>query len=97
VVPPSASHSEGHEVTFVCYTGLEDLNKGLPQSVDLVFIGSFTEAALLAYALSSRFRARGRTPHRLPRRSSSFAVQTSTRLLPGGRPAIPTPSRAATA
>jgi hypothetical protein len=51
--------AEGHEVTFVCYTGLEDLNKGLPQSVDLVFIGSFTEAALLAYALSSRFQTRG--------------------------------------
>jgi hypothetical protein len=51
--------SEGHEVTFVCYTGLEDLNEGLPQGVDLVFIGAFTEAALLAYALSNRFRAQG--------------------------------------
>src|SRR5713101_5043183 len=51
--------AEGHEVTFSCYTGFEDLDKELPDSVDLVFIGAFTEAALLAYALSKRFRAKG--------------------------------------
>jgi hypothetical protein len=51
--------AEGHEVSFVCYTGLEDLSDELPGAVDLVFIGAFTEAALLAYALSSRFRAQG--------------------------------------
>jgi hypothetical protein len=49
----------GHEVTFVCYTGLEDLNSELPDNVDLVFIGAFTEAALLAYSLSNLFRSRG--------------------------------------
>jgi len=49
---------QGHEVTLVTYTGREDLLKELPEKVDLVFIGSFTEAALLAYALSSLFRAR---------------------------------------
>jgi len=51
--------AEGHEVSFLCYTGLEDLSEQLPGQVDLVFIGAFTEAALLAYALSARFRAQG--------------------------------------
>ncbi|HEU5261486.1 MAG TPA: hypothetical protein VFU41_08710 [Gemmatimonadales bacterium] len=51
--------AEGHEVSFVCYTGFEDLVRELPADVDLVFIGAFTEAALLAYALSNLFRSRG--------------------------------------
>ena len=50
---------EGHEVTYLCYTGFEDLARELPGDVDLVFIGAFTEAAQLAYALSSQFRSRG--------------------------------------
>ena len=50
---------EGHEVTYLCYTGLEDLDDELPDKVDLVFIGAFTEAAQLAYALSNQFRSRG--------------------------------------
>jgi len=49
----------GHEVTLVTYTGREDLLTELPKKVDFVFIGSFTEAALLAYALSGYFRTRG--------------------------------------
>jgi hypothetical protein len=51
--------AEGHEVTFVCYTGLENLVDELPDKVDLIFIGAFTEAALLAYALSNLFRSKG--------------------------------------
>jgi hypothetical protein len=51
--------SEGHDVSFRCYTGFEDLTSELPDNVDLVFLGAFTEAALLAYALSSFFRSRG--------------------------------------
>jgi hypothetical protein len=51
--------AEGHEVTFVCYTGFENLIDELPEQVDLVFIGVFTEAALLAYSLSNLFRSRG--------------------------------------
>jgi len=51
--------AEGHEVTFVCYTGLEDLVDDLPDQVDLIFIGAFTQAALLAYALSNLFRSKG--------------------------------------
>jgi hypothetical protein len=50
---------EGHNVTFICYTGLEDLQKELPKDVDLVFICSFTQAAFLAYALSNYFRSKG--------------------------------------
>jgi len=40
----------GHEVTFVCYTGFENLVDELPEQVDLLFICAFTEAALTAYA-----------------------------------------------
>jgi hypothetical protein len=50
---------EGHDVTLVCYTGFEDLVEELPDNVDLVFIGAFTEAAQLAYALSNLFRSKG--------------------------------------
>jgi len=50
---------EGHEVTFVCYTGFENLVEELPRNVDLVFIGAFTQSAQLAYALSALFRKNG--------------------------------------
>jgi radical SAM superfamily enzyme YgiQ (UPF0313 family) len=50
---------EGHDVTFICYTGLENLLEDLPDRVDLVFIGAFTESGQLAYALSNLFRSKG--------------------------------------
>jgi hypothetical protein len=50
---------QGHDVTFICYTGFENLTDELPENVDLVFIGAFTEAAQAAYALSNLFRSRG--------------------------------------
>ncbi len=50
---------QGHDVTFLCYTGFEDLTRVLPGNLDLVFIGAFTESAQLAYALSNRFHAQG--------------------------------------
>jgi radical SAM superfamily enzyme YgiQ (UPF0313 family) len=50
---------QGHNVSFVCYTGLEDLLTELPSDIDLVFIGAFTEAAHTAYALSNLFRSKG--------------------------------------
>jgi hypothetical protein len=50
---------EGHEVTFVCYTGFENLLEELPENVDILFIGAFSQAAQSAYALSNLFRARG--------------------------------------
>ncbi len=49
----------GHEVTLVCYTGFENLVDELPQNVDIVFIGAFSEAAQTSYALSNLFRSRG--------------------------------------
>jgi hypothetical protein len=49
----------GHEVRYICFTGLEDLGRELPSDLDLVFIGAFTQAAQLAYALSNLFRRRG--------------------------------------
>lgn len=50
---------EGHDVTLVTYTGRENLLELLPKDVDFVFISSFTEAALLSYALSNLLRSRG--------------------------------------
>ena len=50
---------EGHDVTFVCYTGFENLLEELPLDTDLVFIGSFTQAAQLSYALSNLLRSKG--------------------------------------
>ena len=50
---------EGHDVTFICYTGFENLVEELPDRVDLVFVGAFTEAGQLAYALSNLFRSKG--------------------------------------
>ena len=50
---------QGHDVTFVCFTGFENLADELPTNVDVVFIGAFTESAQLAYAVSSLLRSRG--------------------------------------
>jgi hypothetical protein len=50
---------EGHDVQFVCYTGLENLVEELPDDLDLVIIGAFTQTAQMAYAMSNLFRSRG--------------------------------------
>jgi hypothetical protein len=49
----------GHEVSFVCYAGRGELARTLPQEPDLVFIGSYTQTAHLAYAVSHFYRRRG--------------------------------------
>jgi hypothetical protein len=49
----------GHEVTYVCYTGGDDLLTELPSDLDILFIGAFTQAAQLAYAISNLYRGRG--------------------------------------
>jgi hypothetical protein len=49
----------GHDVRYVCYTGAENLLREIPDDVEVLFIGAFTEAAQLAYALSNLFRRRG--------------------------------------
>jgi len=51
--------NQGHEVNYSCYTGLEDLNKEIDHKVDLVFIGSFTQAAQMAYSLSNWYQSKG--------------------------------------
>ncbi len=50
---------EGHDVKMVCYTGREQLDKELPEEVDLVFICGFTQAGLISYALSNYFQSKG--------------------------------------
>ena len=49
----------GHQVSYVCFTGGEDLLAELPDDLDVLFIGAFTQAAHLAYALSNLYRQRG--------------------------------------
>ncbi|HIC05044.1 MAG TPA: radical SAM protein, partial [Nitrospirales bacterium] len=49
----------GHDVRFVCYTGLEDLSSELQGDADLMFITAFTRSAQLAYAISNQFRQQG--------------------------------------
>jgi len=49
----------GHDVRYVCYTGFEDLTYELPADIDVLFVGAFTQAAQLAYAISALFRSRG--------------------------------------
>jgi len=49
----------GHDVTYVCYTGGNDLFNELPSDLDVLFIGAFTQAAQLAYAIGNLYRGRG--------------------------------------
>ncbi len=49
----------GHEVTLFLFTGIEDLERDVPKDVDLVFISSFTQSAIQAYALSNKYRSEG--------------------------------------
>jgi hypothetical protein len=49
----------GHDVNLVCYTGLENLVEELPDDIDLLLVGAFSQGAQLAYAISEMFRQRG--------------------------------------
>ncbi len=49
----------GHDVTFLCHTGYEDLNRELPADLDLLFVTAFTNAAQRAAAISNQYRAGG--------------------------------------
>ena len=49
----------GHDVSYVCYTGRDDLIQEIPYNTDIIFISAFTEAAQTAYALSNLLRSRG--------------------------------------
>jgi len=50
---------DGHDVTFICYTGSGSITAEIPDDLDLVFIGAFTQAAQLSYAISALCRDRG--------------------------------------
>lgn len=52
---------EGHDVTYVTYMGepQKELLRELPAKVDVAFIGAFTQAAYISYALSYLLRDRG--------------------------------------
>ena len=50
---------EGNDVQYLCYTGMEDLIKELPDHTDMIFISAFTQSALMAYALSNLFQSKG--------------------------------------
>jgi len=49
----------GHDVSYVCYTGYEDLTAVLPADTDILFVGAFSESAQLAYAISALYQQRG--------------------------------------
>jgi hypothetical protein len=49
----------GHDVTYVCYTGFENLDALLAQKTDAVFIAAFTRSAQSAYAIANLYRKRG--------------------------------------
>jgi hypothetical protein len=49
----------GCDVNFVCYTGFENLAEEISADTDVLFIGAFTQAAHLAYAVSNMHRQRG--------------------------------------
>lgn len=49
----------GHNVSMICYTGREDLQRDFPTNLDVVFISAFTQSALLAYSLSAYYRSKG--------------------------------------
>ena len=51
--------ADGHDVSFLCYTGHEDLLNSLPTDSDIVFIGGFSQAAQLTYAISAYLRSKG--------------------------------------
>ena len=50
---------EGHDVSYVCYTGVENLSAELPNDIDLLFITAFSQSGQLAYALSNLYRSKG--------------------------------------
>lgn len=50
---------EGHRVHYAYYSGPELIAGGLPDDLELLFIHAFSQAALLAYAVSNFHRSRG--------------------------------------
>lgn len=49
----------GHDVRFICYTGVEEFTPEILDDTDILFVGAFTLSAQLAYAISALFRRHG--------------------------------------
>ena len=49
----------GCEVIYETFTGREDLNRCMPDDLDLLFISCFSRGSFLAYAISMAYRRRG--------------------------------------
>ena len=49
----------GHEVQYFTFTGVEDLKGDVPDNLDIVFISAFTQSAIQAYALGTKYRSEG--------------------------------------
>ncbi len=50
---------EGHDVFLAYHSGPQNMTDALPDDLDVVFIGAFTTAAQVAYALSNLYRSKG--------------------------------------
>jgi hypothetical protein len=50
---------EGYKVSFICYTGFENLIDEIPYGADIYFISAFSYSAQFAYALSNLLRSNG--------------------------------------
>ncbi|GMR23049.1 MAG: hypothetical protein BMS9Abin37_1443 [Acidobacteriota bacterium] len=49
----------GHDVFYATYFGQQDPKELVPDDLDIVFIGAFTKASALAYALAKLYRTEG--------------------------------------
>jgi len=49
----------GHDVRFMCYTGVEEFSSELLDDTDVLVVGAFTLSGQLAYAISALFRRHG--------------------------------------
>ncbi len=49
----------GHSVTYATYYGQAELDRLMPDDVDVLFVSCYTQASALAYALAALFRRRG--------------------------------------
>ena len=62
-IPPQAvavwCRQLGHRVSYATYYGQQPPADLLPDDLDVVFIGAYTKASALAYALAKLFRTRG--------------------------------------
>ncbi|MFZ5469883.1 MAG: radical SAM protein [Myxococcota bacterium] len=49
----------GHDVFYETFTGREDLERCLPEGLDVLFLSCFSRSSFLAYGLSAAYRKKG--------------------------------------